>query len=46
MKKLEGRGDGTKTTHGTEDIFVVNRMVGRHKTVAEIWFSRWIYNQH
>jgi hypothetical protein len=29
----EGRGDGMKTTHDTGDRFVVNGMVGRHKTV-------------
>jgi hypothetical protein len=34
--RLEGRGDGTKTTHDTGDRFMVNGMVGRHKTVAEI----------
>jgi hypothetical protein len=41
-EKLEVRGDGMKTTYGIEDRFVVNGVVGRHKTVAEIWFSRWI----
>jgi hypothetical protein len=35
----EGRDDSMKITHDTGDRFVVNGMVGRHKTVAEIWFS-------
>jgi hypothetical protein len=33
------RNDGIKTTHGIGDRFVVNETVGRHKTLAEIWFS-------
>jgi hypothetical protein len=32
----EGRDDNMNTTHDTEDRFVVNGTVGRHKTVAEI----------
>jgi hypothetical protein len=31
--KPKGRADDIKTTHGTEDRFVVN------ETVGEIWFS-------
>ena len=38
----EDRGDGMKITHGNGDIFLVNGTVRRHKTVVEIWFSRWI----
>jgi hypothetical protein len=42
-KTRRSRRRHEEKTYGTGDRFVVNETVGRHKTVAEIWFSRSIF---